>query len=82
MDDLRKIDDLWIRFVSAFSLFCRHFRASTTKNDLRATLAPRVLSSIMTQRRAMDTNECQSQWKTNTNRVHASLNLRLYLRQQ
>ena len=45
MDDLWKIDDFWIRFVSVFSLFCQHFRASTTQNDLRATLAPRVLSS-------------------------------------
>ena len=48
MDDLRKIDDFWIRFVSVFSLFCQHFRASTTQNDLRATLAPRVLSSFNT----------------------------------
>ena len=45
MDVLCKTDDFWIRFVSVFSLFGQHFRASTTQNDLRATLAPRVLSS-------------------------------------
>ena len=45
MDDFCIIGDFWIRFVSAFSLFCEHFRASTTQNDLRATLAPQVLSS-------------------------------------
>ena len=46
MDDLCKIDDFWIRFVSVFLVLCQHFRASTTQNDLRATLAPRVLSSL------------------------------------
>ena len=46
MDGLCKIVDFWIRVVSVFSVLCQHFRASTTQNDLRATLAPRVLSSL------------------------------------
>ena len=45
MDGVCKMNACWIRFVSVFSLFCQHFRASTTQNDLRATIAPRVLSS-------------------------------------